>query len=89
MPDTEGVSSSNCNCNCDSSSRSSSTDVVQILYLLKQARRLIKFFITLNMKKLNLKHESRLRRSAFLEWISQLEIAFSSNKYTRKILPNY
>ena len=41
------------------------------------------------MKKLDLKHEPRLRRTAFLEWISQIEIAFSSNKYTRNILSNY
>ena len=41
------------------------------------------------MKKLDLKHEPRLRRSAFLEWISQLEIAFSSNKYTIKVLKDY
>ena len=37
-------------------------------------------------KKIDLKHEPRLRRIAFLEWISQLEIAFSSNKYTVKVL---
>ena len=41
------------------------------------------------MKKLDLKHEPRLRRVAFLEWISQLEIAFSSNKYTIKVLKDY
>ena len=38
---------------------------------------------------MDLKHESRLRRIAFLEWISQLEIAFSSNKYTIKVLKDY
>ena len=37
------------------------------------------------MKKLDLKHGPRLRRESFLEWISQLEIAFSSNRYTRTI----
>ena len=41
------------------------------------------------MKKLDLKYEPRLRRAAFIEWISQLEIAFSSNKYTRKVLKDY
>ena len=41
------------------------------------------------MKKLDLKHEPRLRRASFLEWISQLEIVFSSNKYTRTILADY
>ena len=41
------------------------------------------------MKKLDLKHEPRLRRASFLEWISQLEIAFSSNRYTRTILSEY
>ena len=50
---------------------------------------MIKFLGTLNMKKLDLKHEPRQRRYAFMEWISQLEIAFSSNKYTRNILQNY
>ena len=41
------------------------------------------------MKKLDLKHEPRLRRIAFLDWIGQLEIAFSSNKYTRDVLRDY
>ena len=41
------------------------------------------------MRKLDLKHEPRLRRIAFLEWISQLEIAFSSVKYTNKVLKDY
>ena len=36
-----------------------------------------------------MKHEHRLRRIVFLEWISQLEIAFSSNKYTTKVLQDY
>ena len=36
-----------------------------------------------SVKKLDLRHDPRLRRASFLEWISQLEIAFSSNKYTR------
>ena len=50
---------------------------------------MMKFLGTLNTKKLDQKHKPRLRRTAFLEWISQLEIAFSSNKYTRTILANY
>ena len=50
---------------------------------------MIKFLGTLNMKKLDLKHEPRLRRVSFLEWITQLEIVFSSNKYTRTILSSY
>ena len=54
-----------------------------------QALNMIKFLGTLNMKKIDLKHEPRQRRYAFMEWISQLEIAFSSNKYTRNILQNY
>ena len=41
------------------------------------------------MKKLDLKYEPRLRRAAFIEWISQLEIAFSSNRYTKDVLKNY
>ena len=40
-------------------------------------------------EKIGLSHEPRLRRIAFLEWISQLEIAFSSNKYTIKFLKYY
>ena len=54
-----------------------------------QALQMIKFLGTLHMRKLDLKHEPRLRRIAFLEWISQLEIAFSSNKYTTKVLQDY
>ena len=41
------------------------------------------------MKKLDLKYEPRQRRMAFLEWIGQLEIAFSSNKYTKNVLKDY
>ena len=37
------------------------------------------------MKKLGSKHEPRQRKMAFLGWISQLEIAFSSHKYTKNI----
>ena len=44
-----------------------------------QALQMIIFLGTLNMKKLDLKHEPRQRRTAFFDWISQLEIAFSSN----------
>ena len=50
---------------------------------------MIKFLGTLHMKKLDLKYEPRWRRAAFIEWINQLEIAFSSNKYTRKVLKDY
>ena len=41
------------------------------------------------MKQLDLKHEPMLRRITFQEWISQLEIAFSSNKYTTRVLQDY
>ena len=54
-----------------------------------QALQMIKFLGTLHRRKLDLKHEHRLRRIAFLERISQLEIAFSSNKYTTKVLQDY
>ena len=50
---------------------------------------MIKFLGTHNTKKLDLKHGPRLRRTAFWEWISQLEIDFSSNKHTRTFLANY
>ncbi len=44
---------------------------------------------TLHMKKSDLKYEPRIRRAAFIEWISQLELDFSSNKYTRNVLTDY
>ena len=50
---------------------------------------MIKFLGTLHIKNLDLKHEPGLRRASFLEWIPQLEIAFSSNRYTRTILSKY
>ena len=50
---------------------------------------MIKFLGTLHMRKLDLKHEPRLKRITFLEWISQLEIAFSRNKYTIKVLQDF
>ena len=37
----------------------------------------------------NMEMKPRLRRASFLEWISQFEIAFSSNRYTRTILSDY
>jgi len=57
--------------------------------LCNQALSMIKFLGTIHMKKLDLKHEPRLRRVAFLDWIGQLEIAFSSNEYTREVLKDY
>ena len=41
------------------------------------------------MKKLDQKHEPRLRRIAFLDWTGQLKIACSSNEYTRDVLKDY
>ena len=41
------------------------------------------------MKKLDLNQKPRQRRIAFLELIGQLEIAFSSNKYTKNVLKDY
>ena len=41
------------------------------------------------MKKLDLKHEPRHRGVTSLDWIGQLEIAFSSNEYTREVLKDY
>ena len=57
--------------------------------ICSRALGMIKFLGTLNTKNLDLTHEPRLRRTDFLEWISQLETAFSSNKYTRTILADY
>ena len=52
---------------------------------------MIKFLGTLHMKKLDLKYEPRLRRAAFIEWISQLEIALPVTnlleKFYKTILP--
>ena len=41
------------------------------------------------MRKLEFKHQQKLRRASFLEWISQLEVAFSSNLYIKDILSRY
>ena len=57
--------------------------------LCYQALKMIKFLGTIHLKKLDLKHEPRLRRIAFLDWIEQLEIAFSSNEYTGEVLRDY
>ena len=43
----------------------------------------------MNIKKLESKHEPKQRRTAFLEWIGCLEVAFSNYKYTRRILTDY
>ena len=40
-------------------------------------------------EELELKHDPKLRRALFLECISQLEVAFSSNLYTKDILSRY
>ena len=41
------------------------------------------------MKKLGLRHGPWLRQATFLKWISQLEKASPSNKYTRKVFSQY
>ena len=50
---------------------------------------MMRFAGTLNMKKLDFKHEPRQKRATFIDWISQLEIALSSNKCTRKVLRDF
>ena len=57
--------------------------------LCAQSFSMIKFLGTMNIKKLELKHEPKQRRTAFLEWIGCLEVAFSNYKYTRRILTDY
>ena len=57
--------------------------------MCSKALELIKFLGTLQMRKLELKHDPKLRRASFLEWISQLEVVFSSNLYTKDILSRY
>ena len=51
--------------------------------LCKQALYIIKFLGTLQTKILHLKYELRQRIVAFLESVNQLEIVFSSDKYTK------
>ena len=41
------------------------------------------------MRKLELKYDPKLRRASFLELMLQLDIAFSSNLYTKYILSIY
>ena len=41
------------------------------------------------MRKLELKHDPKLRSASFLEWISQLEVALSIHLYTKDILSRY
>ena len=48
-----------------------------------------KFLGTLNVRKLDVRHDPRLRRASYLEWIPQLEITFSSNKYMKHVLSQY
>ena len=50
--------------------------------MCSKALELITFLGTLHMKKLELKHDTKLSRT-------QLEIAFSSNLHTRNILSKY
>ena len=40
-------------------------------------------------KKLDLKHEPKARRMVFLDWLANIEVAFTNCKYTRKILKDY
>ena len=54
-----------------------------------QALQIIQFLGTLYIQKLDLKYKPRLRRIPFFEWMSQLEIGFSSNKYTIKVQKDY
>ena len=43
----------------------------------------------MRIKKLDLKHVPKTRRSTFLEWLSNLEVALNSCKYTPRILQDY
>ena len=57
--------------------------------MCSKALELIKFLGTLQMRKIELKHDPKLRRASFLDWISQLEVTFSSNLYTKDKLSRY
>ena len=57
--------------------------------LCKQSLAMIKFLGTMKTRKLDLKHDPKTRRSTFLEWLSNIEVAFLNYKYTRKILKDY
>ena len=41
------------------------------------------------MRKLELKHDPKLRRASYLEWISQLEVVLSINLCTKDLLSRY
>ena len=57
--------------------------------LCKQSLSIIKLLGTMRTKKLDLKHEPKARRIVFLEWLANIEVAFTNCKYTRKILKDY
>ena len=57
--------------------------------LCKQSLAIIKLLGTMRTKKLDLKHEPKSRRAAFLDWLANIEVAFTYCRYTRKILKDY
>ena len=57
--------------------------------LCSQSFSMIKFLGTINIKKLELKSDPRIRRANFHDWIGCLEVAFSNYKYTQNILNDY
>ena len=57
--------------------------------LCKQSLAITELLGTMRTRKLDLKHEPKARRTAFLEWLSNLEVALNSCKYTRRILQDY
>ena len=57
--------------------------------LCKQSLAMIKFLGTMKTRKLDLKHDPKNRRIAFLEWLLNIEVAFLNYKYTRTILKDY
>ena len=50
---------------------------------------MIEFFGRMKTRKLDLKHDPQKRRIAFLEWLSNIEVAFLTYKHTRTILKDY
>ena len=54
--------------------------------LCKQSLAIIILLGTVRTRKLDLKHEPKSRRTAFLEWLSNIEVTFNSCKHTKHIL---
>ena len=50
---------------------------------------MINFLGTMKTRKLDLKHDPKNRRIAFLEWLSNIEVTFLNYKHIRKVIKDY